>query len=184
MAKAARNTQNSKSEILASAIEVIRRSGAPSLTIDAVAEESGFSKGGVLYNFPTKDALITGMVEFLVGQFEADVKEARSKRTGSRSPTLCGMIDVTEKWLKTKRDVAQAILATTADRPELSEPFLRVKTEFKAAIAEETDQFGKAMAIWASLEGLHFSVAHCVSILTEDERAEVLSELRRSLEQN
>ena len=94
------------------------------------------------------------------------------------------MIDVTEKWLKTKRDVAQAILATTADRPELSEPFLRVKTEFKAAIAEETDQFGKAMAIWASLEGLHFSVAHCVSILTEDERAEVLSELRRSLEQN
>ncbi|MBG6200811.1 MAG: TetR/AcrR family transcriptional regulator [Roseibium album] len=184
MARPSRNAQTSKSEILTAAIEVIRRSGAPSLTIDAVAEESGFSKGGVLYNFPTKDALITGMVEFLVGQFEADVLEARTKNLQSRSPTLCGMIDVTERWLETKRDVAQAVLATTADRPELSEPFLRVKTGLKNAIAQETDQFGRAMAIWASLEGLHFSVAHCVSILTEDERAEVLKELRHRLEQD
>ncbi|MET1415155.1 TetR/AcrR family transcriptional regulator [Roseibium sp. HPY-6] len=183
-ARASRNSQDSKSDILAAALEVIRRSGAPSLTIDAVAEESGFSKGGVLYNFPTKDALITGMVEFLVGQFEADVLVARESNLKSKSPTLCGMIDVTERWLETRRDVAQAILATTADRPELSEPFLRVKAKFKAAIAEETDQFGKAMAIWASLEGLHFSVAHCVSILDENERALVLSELRNRLEQD
>ncbi|WP_305987003.1 TetR/AcrR family transcriptional regulator [Roseibium sp. MMSF_3544] len=183
-ARATRKSQDSKADILAAAIEVIRRAGAPSLTIDAVAEESGFSKGGVLYNFPTKDALITGMVEFLVGQFEADVLDARTRNLTSRSPTLSGMIDVTEKWLETKRDVAQAVLATTADRPELSEPFLKAKAKLKAAIAEETDQFGKAMAIWASLEGLHFSVAHCVSILTDEERALVLDELRQRLEQD
>ncbi|MEM8704475.1 MAG: TetR/AcrR family transcriptional regulator, partial [Pseudomonadota bacterium] len=66
-ARASRQSPDSKSDILTSAIEVIRRSGAQNFTIDAVAEESGFSKGGVLYNFPTKDALITGMVEFLGG---------------------------------------------------------------------------------------------------------------------
>lgn len=182
--RASRQSPDSKSEILTAAIEVIRRSGAQNFTIDAVAEESGFSKGGVLYNFPTKDALITGMVGFLGGQFETDVLAARAANLGSKSPTLSGMIDVTETWLETRRDVAQAILATTVDRPELTEPFLKVKRRFKAAIAEETDEFGKAMAIWASLEGLHFSVAHCVSVLDDHERAEVLSELRNHLEQD
>lgn len=183
-ARAPRHFPDSKADILTAAIEVIRRSGAQSFTIDAVAEESGFSKGGVLYNFPTKDALITGMVEFLGGQFETDVLAARAANLGSKSPTLSGMIDVTERWLETRRDVAQAILATTVDRPELTEPFLKVKRRFKAAIADETDEFGKAMAIWSSLEGLHFSVAHCVSILDDKERAKVLSELRNHLEQD
>ncbi|MBO6858897.1 MAG: TetR/AcrR family transcriptional regulator, partial [Roseibium sp.] len=74
--------------MLKAALEVVRRSGAQSLTMDAVAEESGFSKGGVLYNFPTKDALITGMVEFLAGQFEAEVSAARERNLSSECPTL------------------------------------------------------------------------------------------------
>lgn len=181
-AKASRTKQDSKTEILSAAISLIRREGAASLTIDAVAEESGFSKGGVLYNFPTKDALITGMVGFLGAQFEADVQSARARNTGSQSPTLSGMIDVTERWLETRRDIAQAILATTASRPELSDPFLQVRKRLKQAICEEMSDVNRAMAIWAGLEGLHFTTAHSVSILSENELAGVLQDLRRRLE--
>lgn len=177
-----RKAQDSKTEILKAALDLIRRSGAPSLTMDAVAEEAGFSKGGVLYNFPTKDALITGMVEFLAGQFEAEVTSARERHLSSRSPTLSAMIDVTEGWLRQNRDVARAMLATKADRPDLSEPFLHVKTRLKAAIEAETDDLGKALAIWASLEGLHFSEAHCVAIFSDKERAAVFGELRSRLD--
>ncbi|KZM50303.1 TetR/AcrR family transcriptional regulator [Labrenzia sp. OB1] len=179
-----KKSQDSKSEILKAALEVVKRSGAPSLTIDAVAEESGFSKGGVLYNFPTKDALITGMVEYLAGQFEGEVASARENHLTSQCPTLSAMIDVTEVWLRTHRDVAQAMLATKVDRPELSKPFIEVKKRLKAAIAEETTEFGKACAIWASLEGLHFSEAHCVTIFSEQERLEVFKELRMCLQRN
>ncbi|MEO9530003.1 TetR/AcrR family transcriptional regulator [Roseibium sp.] len=177
----ARSSQDSKSEILKAALELIRRSGAPSLTIDAVAVEASFSKGGVLYNFPTKDALITGMVEFLAGQFEAEVAAARARNLSSHCPTLAAMIDVTEGWLMENRDIARAILATKVDRPELSEPFRLVKERLKAAIEAETDYRARAWAIWASLEGLHFSEAHCVTIFTDDERAAVLEELRMRL---
>ncbi|MCK7614823.1 TetR/AcrR family transcriptional regulator [Roseibium sediminicola] len=179
--RTARKTQDSKSEILRAALELIRRSGAPSLTIDAVAEEAGFSKGGVLYNFPTKDALITGMVEFLAGQFEAEVAAAREGHLASQCPTLSAMIDVTEGWLRQNRDVARAMLATKADRPDLSEPFMHVKARLKAAIEAETDETAKALAIWASLEGLHFSEAHCVAIFSEEERAAVFQDLRKRL---
>ncbi|WP_299814404.1 TetR/AcrR family transcriptional regulator [uncultured Roseibium sp.] len=182
--RSARKSQDSKSEILKAALEVVKRSGAPSLTIDAVAEESGFSKGGVLYNFPTKDALITGMVEFLAGQFEGEIATAREKHLSSQCPTLSAMIDVTEGWLRAHKDVAQAMLATKVDRPDLSKPFMEVKTRLKAAIAEETTEMGKACAIWASLEGLHFSEAHCVTIFTEEERREVFKQLRLCLQKD
>jgi AcrR family transcriptional regulator len=179
-----RKAQDSKSEILQAALDLIRRSGAPSLTIDAVAEEAGFSKGGVLYNFPTKDALITGMVEYLAGQYEAEVAAARELHLASRCPTLDAMIDVTEGWLSQNRDVARAMLATKADRPELSQPFMHVRSRLKAAIEAETDATGQAWAIWSCLEGLHFSEAHCVAIFSEDERKAVFQELRGYLADN
>ncbi len=180
-ARSSRHSQDSKSEILKAALDIVRRSGASSLTIDAVAEKSGFSKGGVLYNFPTKDALITGMVERLASQFETEVEAARQRYVKSESPTLSAMIDVTEGWLRANRDVARGMLATKADRPELSEPFMAVRKRLKAAIAAETEHLGKAWTIWASLEGLHFSEAHCVSIFSDGERAAVFEELHRCL---
>jgi len=42
---------------------------------------------------------------------------------------------------------------------------------------------GTALAIWASLEGLHFSEAHCVAIFTKDERAAIFQDLRKRLKQ-
>lgn len=179
--RAARKAQDSKSSILDAALDLIRRAGAPALTIDAVAEEAGFSKGGVLYNFPTKDALITGMVEHLGRQFEAEVNAAREQNLASPSPTLSAMVDVTEGWLKQNRDLARAMLATTAAKPDLSEPFMAVKSRLKAAIQSETPQIGKSGAIWASLEGLHFAEAHCVSIFNEEEQAAVFEDLRGRL---
>ncbi|WP_332717069.1 TetR/AcrR family transcriptional regulator [Pelagibacterium mangrovi] len=47
--------------LLDAAERVVEREGAAQLTIDAVAAEAGVSKGGVLYAFPTKDALIDAM---------------------------------------------------------------------------------------------------------------------------
>jgi AcrR family transcriptional regulator len=180
-AQMAKSSPSTKSDILNAALEVVRTRGAQGLTIDAVAEESGFSKGGVLYNFPTKDALITGMVEFLANQFEEAVAAARERNLGSKCPTLSAMIDVTEGWLRDRRDIAQAMLATKADRPDLSEPFLGVKNRLKTAIADEMSNRGMAWAIWSSLEGLHFSEAHCVAIFTEEERAAVFEDLRSRL---
>ncbi|MBN9058064.1 MAG: TetR/AcrR family transcriptional regulator, partial [Rhizobiales bacterium] len=49
--------------LLDAADRVIARGGVTSLTVDAVAHEAGVSKGGVLYSFGTKDALIEAMLD-------------------------------------------------------------------------------------------------------------------------
>ena len=60
-----------RAELLDAAIAVIRRDGARALTLDAVAAEAGVSKGGVLYHFASKRALIDGLLERWLDDFEA-----------------------------------------------------------------------------------------------------------------
>jgi AcrR family transcriptional regulator len=62
---------NRRSELLDAAIEVIRRDGAQKLTLDAVAEQAGVSKGGVLYHFGSKRALIEGLLDRWLDDREA-----------------------------------------------------------------------------------------------------------------
>lgn len=53
-------------KILNAARAVASRDGAGKITIDAVAQEAGLSKGGVLYNFPSKKALISGLLDQMI----------------------------------------------------------------------------------------------------------------------
>jgi AcrR family transcriptional regulator len=57
-------------ELIDAAIAVIRRDGAQALTLDAVAAEAGVSKGGVLYHFGSKRALIDGLVSCWLEEFD------------------------------------------------------------------------------------------------------------------
>lgn len=57
--------------ILDAAERVVLRDGAGKLTIDAVAAEVGVSKGGVLYAYPSKDALIDAMLKRVFSAFDA-----------------------------------------------------------------------------------------------------------------
>jgi AcrR family transcriptional regulator len=58
-------------QLLDAAIAVVRRDGAQALTLDAVAAEAGVSKGGVLYHFGSKRALIEGLTTRWLDDFEA-----------------------------------------------------------------------------------------------------------------
>nr|WP_277349799.1 TetR/AcrR family transcriptional regulator [Planosporangium thailandense] len=58
------------------ATDVLLRDGAQALTLDAVARQAQVSKGGLLYHFPSKQALVAGMVDRLVGHFDAALTAA------------------------------------------------------------------------------------------------------------
>ena len=60
-----------RAELLDAALAVIRRDGAQALTLDAVAAEAGVSKGGVLYHFGSKRALIDGLIGSWLDEFGA-----------------------------------------------------------------------------------------------------------------
>ncbi|GAA2848863.1 TetR/AcrR family transcriptional regulator [Streptosporangium fragile] len=59
-----------REELLDAAEDLLCDQGSAALTLTAVAERAGCSKGGLLYHFNTKEALIKGMVERLIEEFD------------------------------------------------------------------------------------------------------------------
>ena len=69
----------SRDRILDAAAQLVGEVGSGRLTLDAVAERAGLSKGGLLYNFPSKEALLTGMIERMIEEAMAEKETLRSR---------------------------------------------------------------------------------------------------------
>ena len=65
-----------KHRLLDAAATVVRRDGAQSLTLDAVAKEAAVSKGGLLYHFKSKHDLVGAMVGRWLAEFGREIEEA------------------------------------------------------------------------------------------------------------
>jgi AcrR family transcriptional regulator len=74
-----------KARIIDAAEEVVLRDGVARLTLDAAAAEAGLSKGGVLYHFPTRDALVAGMVDKIIEEFDEDIERLLEHDSGAGS---------------------------------------------------------------------------------------------------
>jgi AcrR family transcriptional regulator len=73
-----------KREALLDAAEcVLFERGTQALTLACVAERAGISKGGLLYHFPNKEALIRGLVERLIEEFDALIASYETGGPGS-----------------------------------------------------------------------------------------------------
>ncbi|MGH8244313.1 MAG: TetR/AcrR family transcriptional regulator [Steroidobacteraceae bacterium] len=52
-----------REKILAAARQIVERDGAGALTFDELVKESGITRGGITYHFPTKEELLRGLLE-------------------------------------------------------------------------------------------------------------------------
>ena len=50
--------------------------GAARMTLEAVAKEAGVSKGGLLYHFPSKDALVEGLINSMIQGLSERIRKA------------------------------------------------------------------------------------------------------------
>ena len=72
-----RHSDNARERIIDAAEQVVVDFGAGHLTFDAVALKAGLSRGGLLYHFPDKEALLKGMLDRLIER----ATERRAKNT-------------------------------------------------------------------------------------------------------
>jgi AcrR family transcriptional regulator len=120
-----------RDRILDAAESIVIRDGVARLTLDAAAAESQLSKGGVLYHFGTRDALVSAMVARLVAAFDADLDEERiaddAAGSGTTGRYVRAYVRATVRPPRTAEDVRReragaAVLAAMASEPQLLEP--------------------------------------------------------------
>jgi AcrR family transcriptional regulator len=178
-----RGRPSSRERILDAAEELVREIGAGRLTLEAVAERAGLSKGGLLYNFPTKDALLQGMLERMIAGGSAERDAFREQLAGQRNAEVRATIAAA---LKTRcgqmKGVATGILVASAENPRLLEPVRTAFEEQWQAIKASSEDLDAAMVAWLAIEGLSSLEMHDLSPVSAADRDRIVAAVHRLLE--
>ena len=152
---------NSRNKILDAAERVVIRDGVARLTLDAVAAEAGLSKGGFLYNFPSKDALIRGMVDHLIEASEATIAKLVAADPDSKGRYTRAILGVNfpqrDSTAEHHNRVASALLAAVLTNPKLLEPLHEVYRNVVARLAKDGIDPVSASIIQLAADGLWMS---------------------------
>jgi AcrR family transcriptional regulator len=120
-----RMENNAQTKILSAAAKVAAR-GVASFTIDAVANEAGVSKGGVLHHFPTKEALGVALVEGALVGFEKAVAATAASLEGRCAWTRAFLrVSIALPVNGSSSGLAHAFLVATSPESPLNEPVRR-----------------------------------------------------------
>jgi AcrR family transcriptional regulator len=112
---AVRDTRN---VILDAAETVVATMGVANLTFEEVARVANVSKGGVLYHFPSKEALTEAMIERFIDRFDTAVAEAAENDSAPVG-----------------RNIRAYVRATVGEPPLTGELFDRANGAITAALA-------------------------------------------------
>jgi AcrR family transcriptional regulator len=124
---------SNRDRVLAAATQVALRDGPGAVTIEAVVTEAGVSRGGVLYHFPSKDALLQALVD-------QDIDVVREVTgldadTDAESPArrLRAYYEACTAWEPERGHVALAV--ALAENPGLLRSWARVQRDLDAVDA-------------------------------------------------
>jgi AcrR family transcriptional regulator len=154
------NIQSAKTRILGAAANVVQRSGAAHLTIDAVAAQAKLSKGGVLYHFPSKRAMLEGMVQHVLARLAEHSARHRAALEDGNNVTIRSLILAEQDQDETERAMSLAILAAAAEDPDLLDPAREALANWFGKVRQEasnnphSDQIGVLLLL--ATEGLRF----------------------------
>jgi AcrR family transcriptional regulator len=136
----ARAGGDTKSRILDAAEEVVLRDGVARLTLEAAAAEAGLSKGGILYHFPTRDALVAAMVDAIIVSFDEDIERELAGQSGPGSFTRAYLrATMTPSAPSDEGDdrLGAAVIAAAAAQPALLIPLQQAAERWQARLEDD-----------------------------------------------
>jgi AcrR family transcriptional regulator len=174
----ATRSARSRNVALDAALVIIARDGPGRLTLDAIARESGLSKGGVMHQFRTKEGVLKALLERQMAHFEEFSTAYRAKaRVSSANPELATEIATVREAANTPNSAALALLAAMVESPDLMA--LPRDSDLKniAAIKAEAADPDLAMLRWAAARGLMLSALFGMSPIGKPERDHLFARL-------
>lgn len=178
---------SARTRILDAAERIVQAKGVGGLTLDAAAREAGVSKGGLLYHFASKEALIGGMLdryaEFVSASFDATVARQREGRGRVARAIIAWAFgeEETSPGTEPMDRLAAVCLAAFHHDPALLDPMRVVAARMKAELLADGTPMGPALAVLTASDGLF--MAHIFNMYrhTDAERAALRATLEALL---
>lgn len=177
-----RSRPTSRKKILAAAADLAREAGPGSLSLDAVAHKAGVSKGGLLYNFPTKAKLMQGLVEEYLSEFEARLDAATEPGEGGKAEGLIpAYFRLSATECARSKPGASWVFAAMAEDPDFLKPIRAFNRRLLDRLKAEASNPAALLTAWLVIEGLRSLQLFESDILSEEERATIVEALIKSV---
>jgi AcrR family transcriptional regulator len=146
--------------MLDAAEAVVMERGANSMTLDAVAARAKVSKGGLLYHFSSKDALVEAMVARIASLAEETFTAALEKEPAGKGrharALLYLMMDEEGPFLLNVKRMAAPLLTAVAGNAELLIPMRQFLQKVRQGMSDDGLPDDRAWLILAALDGIKF----------------------------
>ena len=178
--KKSKARSETREKILRAAGQVVIDKGIEALSLNAVAKQADVSKGGLLYHFPNKNALIANLGKQLLQAFEAALQDEfeQDDAPGTPGQWLRAYVRATERMSKESLALFARLSSIMVEMPpELSESVEAYEQRLRQRL--ETDGLDPVQAtiIQLAIDGLWFSEVFQMAVPSEDRRAQVVETL-------
>jgi AcrR family transcriptional regulator len=173
-----KNPIETREKLVQAAAQLVVSKGINRVTLEQVALEAGVSKGGLLHHFPTKQALLNGLMEQVGKVFKARLEKFMALETSDQPGRLArAYIRASFEYEADELQLTNAIAKVVSEFPEL---LLELQEEF-VQLDQEMQSDGlpaaRAIVIRLACDGLWFSELIGMSSLQEPLRSQMLEEL-------
>ena len=175
---------DARTRILDAAEAIVRARGVPALTLEAAARDAGVSKGGLLYHFGSKEALLAGMLgrlaEAISQEFDATVA---AQLAGPGQVARAMLAWACDEGACEHQDRAAAVfLAAFHHDRVLLDPVRAVFARMRTALALDGLAPGAGQAVMCATDGLFMARVFGLYALDQAELAALRGALERLLE--
>jgi AcrR family transcriptional regulator len=87
-------TTDTASRILDAVMQLILKGGLPAVTLSAVCQHAGISKGGLVHHFPSKERLVAAFIERSTEQYWALIQQAVAPHVAGRGRRAKAYVDL------------------------------------------------------------------------------------------
>lgn len=163
---------------MTAASEIIKEEGAIKFTLEAVAQRARISKGGLLYHFPSKEALVRGMVEEWENNYFNSFETLVNKDNKEIGKWNRAYIHSTISNLENKnKKISSALMAAMFINPKLLEEFQYKYNNLVEKLMNDGIEPVKVSIARLALDGLWFSEIFGFSPLDKQTQKKVFDEL-------
>lgn len=172
------NKKDKKKSILIAAADIVKEQGVAKLTLEAVAKKADLSKGGLLYHYSSKEALIIGMIQDWTYNYFNSIESLVKNNTESKvSSWTNAYIKSTLSDLDNDKRLSSALLAAMFTNPSLLEEYKKEYNILLGKLMSDDIDPIKVTLIRLAIDGLWFSEIFELSPLDEKLKNDVINEL-------
>lgn len=171
-------SERSRNAAIQAALTIIARDGPGRLTLDAIARESGLSKGGLMHQFRTKEAVLKALLEHQINYFEKFAQDYLvEKGSAQPEPYLSAQIATSREATTEPTSVAFAVVGALADEPDLLSIAREIDVKKIERIKAEAIDPELAMLRWVAAKGLALTALFGLCPLSGEERERLFERL-------